>query len=74
MSQKKGFPIPLSVVALDFVGAALFAWGFYLYISEKRGIGFIIAGVLLMTPLVFHLVQLMPGRNQSSRSNTNGSD
>jgi len=57
---KKVFSIPLSLIVVDGVGAMLVAWGFYLYISESRGLFHIGAGFLLMAPLIIHLLKLRP--------------
>lgn len=53
-NKKRNFP--WSLLALDFLGALLVAWGFYRYVSEGEGTGFIVAGFLLMTPLALHFV------------------
>jgi hypothetical protein len=56
--HKKPFPIPLSLIAIDGVGAMLVAWGFYLYISESRSLFHIGAGFMLMAPLIISLLRL----------------
>ncbi|MFA5631015.1 MAG: hypothetical protein WC997_05855 [Porticoccaceae bacterium] len=60
--MKKGqlFSLPWTLVALDVVGAVLAARGIYLYVSESRGTFHILAGLLLMLPLVLHLINPGP--------------
>lgn len=55
---------PWSLLAMDFLGALLVAWGFYRYVSANEGAGFIIAGFLLMTPFALHLVNRAKGSNK----------
>jgi len=69
-SQK--FPIPLSLIVIDGVGAMLVAWGFYLYVSESRGVLHIIAGFILMLPLVIHILNLAQNRNKQQKVKQNG--
>lgn len=69
-SQK--FPIPLSLIVIDGVGAMLVAWGFYLYVSESRGVLHIIAGFILMLPLVIHILNLTQNRNKQQKVKQNG--
>ena len=47
---------PWSLLALDFVGAVLVAWGFYRYMGDEEGLGFIVAGFLLMTPFALGMI------------------
>lgn len=69
-SQK--FPIPLSLIVIDGVGAMLVAWGFYLYVSESRGVLHIFAGFILMLPLVIHILNLTQNRNKQQKVKQNG--
>lgn len=62
--RKGKFPIPLSLIVVDGVGAMLVAWGFYLYVSEGRGVLHIIAGFVLMLPLLLHILNLAQNKNQ----------
>lgn len=56
MEKQKKFSIPWQLLALDFLGAGLVAWGFYQFVSEGSGVFYIITGLFLMLPLVLHIV------------------
>ena len=58
MEQKKPFKLPWHLLVFDVVGALWFAWGLYQYISTGKGVYTMIAGVLLMLPLVVSLLSL----------------
>ncbi len=55
-SGKRRFPWWL--LALDFVGAALVAVGIYQFVSEGGGVLLIVAGLVMMIPLVLHILGL----------------
>jgi len=56
VEKNKKFRLPWHLLIMDVVGAMLASWGFYLYVSEGRGVLSIAVGLLLMFPLVWHLV------------------
>ena len=60
--NRKGFRLPIHLLVMDVVGAALASWGFYLYVSEERGLLFILVGLSLMFPLVWHLINFAQQR------------
>ena len=65
--KNKKFPVPLSLIIIDGVGAMLVAWGLFLYVSEGRGVLHIIAGFILMLPLVVHILSLVQRKNTQNR-------
>ena len=66
MSQKKAFPIPVTLLLLDIAGAILVAWGFYRYVGGGGGIPQIIAGFLLMAPMALHFLRIGGEKRRSS--------
>lgn len=62
MTKRPGPRIPYTLLALDVVGALLVAAGIVNRVGEQPsndGIAYIVAGFLLMTPLVIHIVKRM---------------
>lgn len=47
---------PWRLLALDFAGAALVAVGIFRFVSEGGGVFLIIAGLVMMMPLVLHIL------------------
>lgn len=67
MKPEKKMPIPLSLIAIDGVGALLVAWGFYQYVSGAGGLLHIGAGFLLMMPLIIHILNLSKQKQQARK-------
>lgn len=59
--DRKPPAFPWHLLALDLFGAGLAAWGLYKFVGGDGGATYIIVGVLLMTPLAFHIINRAQG-------------
>ena len=58
MTNEKKLTLPWRLLVMDIAGAVLVAVGVYQYISEGKGVFSIVAGLLLMAPLVIYLINV----------------
>lgn len=64
---------PISLIALDLVGALIAAVGILKYIENGsfNALVLVVVGFCLMLPLIFHILKLLP-RKGSEKDKSNG--
>jgi hypothetical protein len=73
VKTSRNFPIPVSLIIIDVLGAMLVAWGFYLYVGGEGGLFHVGAGFILMMPLVVHILNLAQRKkNHNPGGESNG--
>ena len=64
MKKKTGRSIPWQLIVLDLVGAFLFAVGLLRFIGDGGGFLYMVAGIVLMTPLILHILKIPKKSNK----------
>lgn len=68
MTTPRKLTLPWHLLVLDALGALLVARGIFLYIGDRGGVLYLVAGFLLMAPFGIHIVNQAVGKPAAKTS------
>ncbi|KJS09787.1 MAG: hypothetical protein VR73_01110 [Gammaproteobacteria bacterium BRH_c0] len=68
MTNPRKLTLPWHLLVLDILGALLVARGIFLYIGDRGGVMYLVAGFLLMAPFGIHIVNQAVGKSATKAS------